>query len=95
MNPQEWSEKISEMELSRQTRWRNYELENARDLGGWANLLGCKEVSSVMAYISSILVSPILLTGRRCGVNKGTKAVICVMKAESLRLKLPKNISSK
>ena len=57
--------RISEREILCQTLWLNYEVENARDLGGWANLLGCKEVSSAVAYTSSVLVIRILLAGER------------------------------
>ena len=75
--------RTSEMEFSCRTRWLNYELENARYLRGWENLLGYKEVSPAMAHIASVLayypycwqVNAIT----RCG--EGNEAALCVMKA--------------
>jgi hypothetical protein len=48
--------RIGEMEFSCQTRWLNYELENARDLGG----MGQEWHTS-----TSVLVLPMLLAGKR------------------------------
>ena len=66
------------MEFSCQTRWLNYELENA---GGWENLLICKEVLSAMVYIST---SATLLLAGECDRQmwRREQGALHVIKAE-------------